>query len=58
VLLEGSGSSKLQAYVNYAYGDESIESWYGYEPWRLERLRRLKKEFDPIGKFSFYAPID
>ncbi|KEF59086.1 uncharacterized protein A1O9_03930 [Exophiala aquamarina CBS 119918] len=58
VLLAGSGTSELQAYINYAYGDERIESWYGYEPWRLEKLRRLKREFDPHGKFSFYAPID
>jgi hypothetical protein len=56
VLLEGS-ESKLLAYVNYARGDESMEEMYGYEPWRLEKLRRLKKEYDPFGRFSFYAPI-
>jgi hypothetical protein len=58
VILEGSGTSQLQAYINYAYGDESIEAWYGYEPWRLEKLRQLKRMFDPDSKFSFYAPID
>jgi FAD/FMN-containing dehydrogenase len=45
------------SYVNYAHGDEKLESLYGYEPWRLEKLRALKKEYDPKGKFSFYAPI-
>ena len=55
-LLEGHGG-KLEAYVNYARGDESMEEIYGYEPWRLEKLRRLKKEYDPHGRFNFYAPI-
>lgn len=55
-LLEGT-DSKLQAYVNYARGDESVEEIYGYEVWRLEKLRRLKKEYDPHGRFNFYAPI-
>ncbi|KAF2624542.1 FAD-binding domain-containing protein [Macroventuria anomochaeta] len=55
-LLEGS-SSKLVSYVNYARGDESMEAIYGYEPWRLEKLRRLKKEYDPFGRFNYYAPI-
>lgn len=56
VLLEASGEP-LRAYVNYARGDESVEDVYGVEPWRLEKLRRLKKEFDPQGRFNFYAPI-
>jgi hypothetical protein len=46
-----------KAYVNYARGDESLEEIYGYNPWRLQKLRRLKKEFDPYGRFNFYAPI-
>ncbi|KAF1850365.1 FAD-binding domain-containing protein [Cucurbitaria berberidis CBS 394.84] len=55
-LLEGT-DGKLRAYVNYATGVESMEELYGYEPWRLEKLRRLKNEYDPFGKFNFYAPI-
>lgn len=55
-ILEGS-QSELVAYVNYARGDESVEAVYGYEPWRLEKLRRLKKEYDPFGRFNYYAPI-
>ncbi|APA15090.1 hypothetical protein sscle_14g098600 [Sclerotinia sclerotiorum 1980 UF-70] len=56
VMLNGTGE-KLHAYVNYATGDESQEALYGYEPWRLERLRKLKKEYDPLGRFNFFGPI-
>lgn len=55
--LLGGDRSKLAAYVNYARGDESMEEMYGHEPWRLEKLRRLKKEYDPFGRFNFFAPI-
>lgn len=55
-LLEGTGL-KLNAYVNYARGDESLEAVYGYEEWRLERLGKLKKAYDPEGKFNFFEPI-
>lgn len=48
---------KLEAYVNYATGEETVEEIYGREPWRLEKLRRLKKQYDPQGRFNFYAPI-
>ena len=54
--LNGTGL-KLQAYVNYASGDESQEAIFGYEPWRLRRLRKLKKKYDPFGRFNFYGPI-
>lgn len=54
--LSGTGK-KLVAYVNYVRGDESLEAIYGYEPWRLERLRKLKAEYDPSGRFNYYAPI-
>lgn len=55
-LLDGTGKRTI-TYVNYAHGDESLESIYGFDSWRLEKLRRLKKEYDPEGKFNFYAPI-
>ncbi|KAK2746295.1 hypothetical protein FQN55_005723 [Onygenales sp. PD_40] len=54
---EGSGRKELHAYVNYAFGDETPREWYGGEAWRQDRLRALKKKYDPKGKFSFYAPI-
>ncbi|KAF3024879.1 hypothetical protein E8E14_012044 [Neopestalotiopsis sp. 37M] len=58
VLLEGTGSSEMNTYVNYVVGDESLEDWYGHEEWRIERLRALKAMYDPDHKFSFYAPIE
>lgn len=54
---EGDGESRLVTYVNYARGDESLQAVYGYEEWRLERLRALKRVWDPQGRFGFYAPI-
>lgn len=45
-----------RAYVNYAYGGESLEDIYGKD--KLERLRALKGEYDPENKFGFYAPIE
>jgi tRNA pseudouridine synthase 9 len=57
ILLKGTAVNELRAYVNYAAGNEGPKSWYGYEPWRLERLSKLKRKYDPKGKFSYYAPI-
>ncbi|KAJ6128717.1 CAZyme family AA7 [Penicillium samsonianum] len=54
---EGQPTRKPTAYVNYASGRESLEAIYGYEPWRLERLRKLKAKYDPEGRFSYYNPI-
>lgn len=56
ILHRGTGRSELRTYVNYAYGDEAPEEWYGHEEWRMERLRALKAKYDPEGRFSFYAP--
>ncbi|KAL9038283.1 MAG: hypothetical protein Q9214_005341, partial [Letrouitia sp. 1 TL-2023] len=53
----GQPGRRLNVYVNYAFGDETQEQVYGYEPWRLERLRTLKKKYDPLGNFNFYEPI-
>lgn len=47
----------MHAYVNYAHGDETLEEVYGYEAWRVARLRALKEKYDPLGRFGFYAPI-
>ncbi|KAK2469982.1 FAD-linked oxidoreductase chry5 [Fusarium oxysporum f. sp. albedinis] len=57
ILQEGTGREHVPAYVNYAYGDEGPEQWYGSESWRQSRLQSLKKVYDPEGLFSFYAPI-
>ncbi|KAK8080847.1 hypothetical protein PG997_008665 [Apiospora hydei] len=53
----GQPQRKPSTYVNYAAGDESLESMYGYEPWRLSRLRSLKAKFDPHNRFRYYNPI-
>ncbi|KAI4127298.1 MAG: hypothetical protein LQ338_003258 [Usnochroma carphineum] len=45
------------AYLNYANGDEPTEAVYGYESWRLEKLRGLKEKYDPQNKFRFYNPL-
>ncbi|KAI3332370.1 FAD-binding domain-containing protein [Xylariaceae sp. AK1471] len=57
ILHEGSGREELHVYVNYAFGDETGQNWYGYDKWRQDRLRALKEKYDPLRKFSFYAPI-
>ncbi|KAF7960443.1 hypothetical protein EAE96_000124 [Botrytis aclada] len=53
------GNDKPQTYVNYASGNsyESLKSVYGYEPWRLNRLRGLKAKYDPHNRFRYYEPI-
>ncbi|KFZ13420.1 hypothetical protein V501_03715 [Pseudogymnoascus sp. VKM F-4519 (FW-2642)] len=56
IALEGK-SGPLNAYVNYAHGDESEEDWYGHEKWRIQRLKSLKKKYDPDNKLVYYAPI-
>lgn len=54
-LMLGSGQS-LHAYVNYAHGDESMETLYGYESWRIRKLRNLKAEYDPPSSSQYYTP--
>ncbi|KAI1261852.1 hypothetical protein F5Y18DRAFT_440019 [Xylariaceae sp. FL1019] len=53
----GQPDRKPVAYVNYAGGREPVEWTYGYEPWRLERLRDLKAKYDPENKFAYFKPI-
>lgn len=54
---EHSGYDRPAVYLNYAHGDEAPEAFYGYEPWRLERLRSLKEKYDPRGFFNSYHPV-
>ncbi|KAL9111384.1 MAG: hypothetical protein Q9227_004261 [Pyrenula ochraceoflavens] len=53
----GSNRTQMHSYVNYANGYEPLEALYGEEPWRLEKLRGLKRKYDGEGRFGFYAPI-
>ncbi|KAH7304875.1 putative FAD-dependent oxygenase [Rhexocercosporidium sp. MPI-PUGE-AT-0058] len=58
MIYDGEGRSEFHAYVNYAHGDESLQEMYGYEEWRVEKLRHLKSLYDSEGRFNFYAPIE
>ncbi|CAG8888090.1 unnamed protein product [Penicillium egyptiacum] len=42
-----SGYEKLHLYQNYAHDDEPLSALYGYQPWRHERLTKLKGAYDP-----------
>ena len=55
---EHSGYDQPAVYLNYAHGDEAPEAFYGWEPWRLERLRSLKEKYDPQGFFNSYHPFN
>jgi hypothetical protein len=57
ILRSGSGKKELDAYVNYAYGNEGPQAWYGSDSTRQKRLKDLKNKYDPCGSFSFFAPI-
>ncbi|KAJ6019379.1 FAD binding domain-containing protein [Penicillium canescens] len=59
--IETSGYGRLQQYVNYGNTTlkaDPVQALYGYEPWRLQRLRELKQRYDPDGLFSWYQPFD
>ncbi|KAH8799085.1 hypothetical protein F5884DRAFT_825350 [Xylogone sp. PMI_703] len=52
-----NGTGPLTAYVNYAHGDENNQAVYGHELWRQQKLKSLKKAYDPHNQFSFFEPI-
>lgn len=51
------GAEPPHAYVNYAVGNEGLDEVYGRDEARLARLRRVKRQYDGDGRFSFYMPI-
>lgn len=55
----GQPHRQPQTYVNYAQGKsyETLQSIYGYEPWRLDKLRSLKAKYDPQNRFRYFEPI-
>ena len=50
-----SGLSGLQVYVSYAHGDEPLVDIYSQR--KLDRLRALKQQWDPLGLFNFNNPF-
>ncbi|KAF2690401.1 hypothetical protein K458DRAFT_289299 [Lentithecium fluviatile CBS 122367] len=56
ILVEGAKKSGgSHAYVNYAFGGESEKELYGRD--KIEKLRMLKRVYDPENRFGFYGPI-
>ncbi|KAK4452741.1 6-hydroxy-d-nicotine oxidase [Podospora aff. communis PSN243] len=51
------GQERQESYVNYAVEQESLNALYGYNDWRLKKLRHLKQVLDPKGRYSFFAPV-
>ena len=43
-----------RSYINYANGDEELQNIYGPN---VERLRNLKKTYDPAGLFNEFFPL-
>lgn len=56
LILAASGH-ELNAYVNYAHGTETQKELHEHG-WRLRKLQKLKKEWDPESWFSCYSPIE
>ncbi|CEN60633.1 hypothetical protein ASPCAL03069 [Aspergillus calidoustus] len=50
-----SGYGGLAVYVNYAYGDETLEQMYGAR--KLRRLSALKRRYDPDNVFRFHHAL-
>ncbi|POS72816.1 FAD binding domain-containing protein [Diaporthe helianthi] len=52
--IDVSGYGRLQQYVNYGNTTSTMqdppEALYGYEPWRLEKLRALKRKLSAAGQ--------
>ncbi|OAG12219.1 FAD-binding domain-containing protein [Paraphaeosphaeria sporulosa] len=49
--------AKKHTYVNYAVGTENFNQMYGYDTARVQRLKTLKKAYDPENRFGFYNPV-
>lgn len=52
----GQPGRRPATYVNYAVGNEPLESIYGYDG-QLNKLKALKSKYDPLNKFRWYNPI-
>lgn len=56
VLHAKSGFERPAVYLNYASAEE-LGAIFGYEEWRMEKLKGLKRKWDPEGMFDAYHPI-
>ncbi|KAF2875135.1 FAD binding domain-containing protein [Massariosphaeria phaeospora] len=52
--ITGANEEKTTAYVNFAHGDEGLEAVYGES---LPRLKDIKRQWDPKGRFNQWFPI-
>lgn len=50
-----SGFPSLEVYINYAFGDEGPDVWFGSQ--NLPRLVQLKQIWDPKGLFGQGNPV-
>ncbi|EHK47045.1 hypothetical protein TRIATDRAFT_217465 [Trichoderma atroviride IMI 206040] len=53
---ESEPGRRPTTYINYAVGNEPLESIYGYAG-QLPKLRALKAKYDPQNKFRWYNPV-
>ncbi|CAI6339143.1 unnamed protein product [Periconia digitata] len=59
-MIAKSGYPRLQQYANYGHGTnqkDPVEALYGYDKWRMKRLRGLKAKYDEKNWFRWYQPI-
>lgn len=49
--------SKPHTYVNYSPWSSPLQEVFGRDPGRVERLKALKKQWDPKNKFGYYSGI-
>lgn len=42
-------------YMHFAHGDEGAAAWYSAA--HVQRLRQLKRKYDPKSLFKFYNPV-
>ena len=47
-------ADRCSRYINFAHGDEDLESVYGVN---VERLKEIKQRYDPNGHFNQWFPL-
>ena len=54
LVLSNGNTDRMTSYINTAHGDENNKVIYAENS---ERLRRLKRRYDPQGRFDNFFPI-